>query len=115
LLKASARGSTLKRFWVLAATSLVAVVALAARDANPGAHTHGVHSLGNFVLALVIFAGVVYWIATVAELLRLGPRSHLAWWAACLVVVVVLGPLGALASHLATPAFVDDSDRSLRH
>jgi hypothetical protein len=114
-MKASARGSTLKRLWVLAAASLVAVLALSARDANPAAHSHGVHSLGNLVLALLIFAAVLYWIATIAELLHLGPRAHLAWWIACLVVVVVLGPLGALAYHLATPAFVDDSDHSLKH
>ncbi len=56
---------------------------------------------------------VVFWFSVLVELLRVGPRAQRDWWIASLVVVVVLGPLGALAYKVAAPAFAREDHASL--
>ena len=43
------------------------------------------------------------WLKTLVGLLRRGPGDHPAWWAGCLAVVALLGPIGAVAYLLADP------------
>jgi hypothetical protein len=80
---------------------------------NLGPRAHVAYLLAIVVLAAAIGAAVFYWISTIAELLQIGPRAQRDWWLAALAVVTLLGPLGALAYHLARPAFLADSDRQL--
>jgi hypothetical protein len=70
------------------------------------------HSFDNlltvaFVAAVALILGVM-WLKALIQLLRRGPGSHPAWWAGSLAVVVLLGPLGALAYLLADPAFAHE-------
>ncbi|HEY5173386.1 MAG TPA: hypothetical protein VIK54_16815 [Acidimicrobiia bacterium] len=64
------------------------------------------------VFALVALS-IVFWLSAIIDLLRAGPGAQREWWIACLVVVVVLGPLGALAYRIASPSFARDNDDSL--
>lgn len=80
---------------------------------NLGPRAHAAYLFAILVFAVVIVAAVCYWISTIAELLRIGPRAQRDWWLAALAVVTLLGPLGALAYDLARPAFLADSDRQL--
>ena len=70
------------------------------------------HSVDNFLtaaffLAVALIFGVM-WLKALVRLLRRGPGSHPVWWAGSLTVVVLLGPLGALAYLLADPALTDE-------
>jgi hypothetical protein len=56
---------------------------------------------------------IVFWFSVIVELLRIGPRAQRDWWIASLAVVVVLGPLGALAYKVAAPALAREGDHSL--
>ena len=102
---------------VLAVVASAFVVMMAPVNLGPRAHVAYLFAI--VVLAGTIGAAVLYWISTIAELLGIGPRAQRDWWLAALAVVTVLGPLGALAYHLARPAFLVDSDRqhddSLQH
>ena len=62
-------------------------------------------------LALAVLA-IVFWLSTIIDLLRAGPGAQREWWIASLVVVVVLGPLGALAYRIASPSFARDNDNN---
>jgi hypothetical protein len=103
-----------KRAWVVLAGVVSALVVMMA-PVNLGPRAHAAYLLAILVLAVVICAAVTYWIWTIAELLRVGPGAEREWWLAALAVVVVLGPLGALAYQLAAPSFSSDTDRSLHH
>ncbi len=61
----------------------------------------------------MIAPALVFWVATLAEVLRTGPGTQRDWWIASLVVVV-LGPIGALAYKLAAPSFARDNNETLR-
>jgi hypothetical protein len=63
-----------------------------------------------FALAVL---SLVFWFSVIVELLRVGPSAQRDWWVASLVVVVVLGPLGALAYKVAAPAFAGADGDSL--
>jgi hypothetical protein len=63
-------------------------------------------------LALLALA-IVFWVSTIVDLLRVGPGAQREWWIASLVVVVVLGPLGALAYRIASPSFARSDETSL--
>jgi hypothetical protein len=62
--------------------------------------------------ALAAFA-IVFWLSTIVDLLRVGPGAQREWWIASIVVVVILGPLGALAYRIAAPSFARDNQNSL--
>jgi len=71
---------------------------------------------GKYDLRLLIVVGLaaalcVYWIDTLAELLRRGPGAHRDWWLAALAIVAFLGPIGALAYRVASPRFAADDER----
>ncbi len=53
-----------------------------------------------FALGLAIF---LWWLRILLTLLREGPRASDAGWLASIVVVTVLGPLGALIYLLTRP------------
>jgi hypothetical protein len=63
-----------------------------------------------FMGAVALIFGIL-WVVTIIRLLREGPGDHAAWWAGCLAVVVLLGPLGAVAFLLADPEFTDGHRR----
>ena len=58
---------------------------------------------------------IVFWLSTIVDLLRVGPGAQREWWIASLVVVVVLGPLGALAYRVASPSFARDNNDNSMH
>jgi uncharacterized membrane protein YhaH (DUF805 family) len=95
-----------KKLWVvLAVFAITFVVLMSPGFAAPGRRALVVRS----TLALFLFAAiaslVVFWVLTIAELLRRGPGAQREWWLAALAVVVLLGPIGAIAYRLARPSF----------
>ena len=66
------------------------------------------------VLGALTILVTAFWLSAVVELLKTGPGMHRDWWIACLIVVVVLGPLGALAYRIAGPSFDREGDESIR-
>ena len=92
---------------------IVSALVVMMAPVNLGPRAHVAYLCAVLGLAVVISAAVFYWISTIAEVLRIGPRAQRDWWLAALVVVTLLGPFGALAYHLARPAFLADSDRHL--
>jgi len=90
---------------------VVSALAVMVAPVNLGPRAHVAYLSAIVVLAVVIGAAVFFWISTIAELLRIGPRAQREWWLAALAVVTLLGPFGALAYHLARPAFLAGGDR----
>lgn len=89
------------------ALTLTAIAIAAVTVASPRFGFIGVF----FVLGAL---SVVFWLSTIVDLLRIGPGPQREWWIGSLVVVVVLGPLGALAYRIASPSFArDNNDNSL--
>jgi len=104
----------MKRLWVVPIGVLAALAVMMA-PVNLGPRGHIAFLVAVLVLAAVVVVAVGYWIVTIAELLRIGPGTQREWWFAALAVVVLLGPLGALAYHLAAPSLTRTNDRSLNH
>jgi hypothetical protein len=88
------------------ASILTAIVIVAVTVVSPRFGFIGV------VLALAAFA-IVFWFSTIVDLLRTGPGVQREWWIGSLAVVVLLGPLGALAYRLAAPSFAREINNSL--
>ncbi len=66
--------------------------------------------------AVIVAASVLlawFWIRAVIDLLRVGPGGRAAWWAGTLAVVVLLGPIGALAFRIADPPLDREESSSI--
>ncbi len=107
----------MKRLAAIPAT--IALVFLVLASMSPHFSAYGrvsrlFHLFGWLLLLVVIATALLFWVVVPAEVLRTGPGTQPEWWIASLVVVVVLGPIGALAYKLAAPSFARDSDETLR-
>ena len=96
------KGDTMKRLAAVPATIAIVFAVLA------------FHLFGWLLLLALIATALVFWVTTLAEVLRTGPGTQREWWLASLAVVVVLGPIGALAYKLAAPSFARDNNETLR-
>jgi NO-binding membrane sensor protein with MHYT domain len=88
---------------------MVAAAALIALSVVPV--RYGTYDLRALLVIVLVAVLVAYWVAAVADLLRKGPGEQREWWLASLAVVVLLGPLGAFAYHVASPRFTLDEER----
>ena len=96
----------MKKLWVVPAIFAIAFVVLMSPGlAAPGRRALVVRSTLALLLVAAIVSLVVFWVLTIAELLRRGPGPQREWWLAALAVVVLLGPIGAIAYRLARPSF----------
>ena len=112
------RGDTMKRLAVVPATIAIAFVVLASIAPHFSAYgrVSRVFDLFGWLLLVAVIAAVAtFWVATLVEVLRTGPGTQREWWLASLVVVVVLGPIGALVHKLAAPSFARDDNEALRN
>ena len=92
------------------AIGFVVLVSMAPQFSAYGRVSRVFHLFGWLLLLAVIATVLVFWVATLVEVLRTGPGTQREWWLASLAVVVVLGPIGALAYKLAAPSFARDNN-----
>ncbi len=105
----------MRRLLVLPVVGALALALLMSPEfAAPGRRWLIVRGSLVVVLVALVVAALVFWVFTIAELLSRGPGPDQTWWIAALAVVVVLGPVGALAYQLARPTFHPAHDRHLR-
>ena len=96
----------MKKLLVVPAVFAIAFVVLMSPGfAEPGRRALVVRSTLALLLIAVFVALVVFWVLTIADMLRRGPGAQREWWLAVLAVVVLLGPIGAIAYRLARPDF----------
>ena len=110
-------GDSMKRLAAVPATLAIAFVVLASMAPHFSAYgrvSRVFHLFGWLLLLALIATALVFWVATLAEVLRTGPGTQREWWLASLTVVVVLGPIGALAYKLAAPSFARDNNETPR-
>ena len=108
----------MKRLAVIPVSVAIAFIVLASMAPHFSAYgrvSRALHLFGWLFLVAAITTAMVFWVVTIAEVLHAGPGAQREWWLASLAVVVVLGPIGALAYRLAAPSFARDDKESLRN
>jgi len=103
----------MKRLWVLPVVVALILALMVSPDLARSDRRALVVRMGFLMLvAVAIGALIAFWILTIADLLRRGPGAQREWWIAVLIVVVVLGPLGAIAYRIAQPTFEVTNERA---
>jgi hypothetical protein len=95
------------------AIAFLVLAVMAPHFSGYGRVSRAFHLFGWLFVLAVIMTAAVFWVVTIAELLHAGPGTQREWWLASLAVVVVLGPLGAVAYKLAAPSFAYGNDEPL--
>ena len=105
----------MKQLWTVPVVGALALALLMSPEfARPGRRELFVRVSFLVLVAASLAAVIAFWVLTIAELLRRGPGAQREWWFAALVVVVLLGPLGAVAYRIAQPNFDATKDQT-RH
>jgi hypothetical protein len=104
-----------RRLLVLPIIGVLALTLLMSPEfAAPGRRALVVRWSVLALLVALVIAAIAFWVFTIAELLSRGPGADHIWWLAAVAVVVVLGPIGALAYQLARPTFDAAGDHPAR-